>query len=156
MYQILETKSSKQESTFYLLHLHQIMIINNKYTKNEKLKSKKDIEHLFKKGKSVNAFPIRAIHVKKAEPKGILINTGVTVSKKNIKLAVHRNLIKRRIREAYRLNNSELKQHLKNTELEVNIMFIYSAKEILPFSSIEEKVKVLLNRLTEIHEVVAK
>jgi ribonuclease P protein component len=129
------------------------MILNNKYTKNEKLKSKKDIEHLFKKGKSVNAFPIRVIHVKKAEPKGILINAGVTVSKKNIKLAVHRNLIKRRIREAYRLNNSELKEHLKKNELEVNVMFIYGAKEILPYALIEEKIKVLLTRLIELHEV---
>jgi ribonuclease P protein component len=123
--------------------------MNNKYTKKEKLKSKKDIETLFKKGKSVNAFPIRAIHVKKNDPKVILINAGVTVSKKNIKLAVHRNLIKRRIREAYRLNNSELKEHLKNKEREINIMFIYSAKEILPYRLIEEKVKVLLTRLIE-------
>jgi ribonuclease P protein component len=129
------------------------MVTNNKYTKNEKLKSKKAIEHLFKKGKSVNAFPIRAIHVKKSERTGILINAGVTVSKKNIKLAVNRNLIKRRIREAYRINNTELKVHLKEKELEINTMFIYSAKEILPYSLIEEKVKVLLTRLIETNEV---
>jgi ribonuclease P protein component len=129
------------------------MILNNKYTKKEKLKSKKDIEHLFKKGKSVNAFPIRVIHVKKMEPQGILINAGVTVSKKNIKLAVHRNLIKRRIREAYRLNNTELKEHLSTNNQEVNLMFIYSAKEILPYALIEEKIKVLLTRLMELNEV---
>ena len=129
------------------------MITNNKYTKKEKLKSKKAIEHLFKKGKSVNAFPIRVIQVKKSEPKGVLINAGVTVSKKNIKLAVNRNLIKRRIREAYRLNNSELKVHLKKNALEINIMFIYGAKEILPYSLIEEKVKVLLTRLIKINDV---
>ena len=125
------------------------MILNNRYTKKEKLKSKKDIEYLFKKGKSINAFPIRLIHVNKNEPKGVLLNVGVTVSKKNIKLAVHRNLIKRRIREAYRLNNSELKEHLQTEELEMNIMFIYSAKEILPYAVIEEKIKVLLTCLME-------
>ncbi len=129
------------------------MIIKNNYSKNEKLKSKKDIEYLFKKGKSINAFPIRVIHVKKNEFKDIPINAGVTVSKKNIKLAVNRNLIKRRIREAYRLNNSELKSHLKNNTIELDVMFIYSSKEILPFSQIEDKIKVLLTRLIEISEV---
>jgi ribonuclease P protein component len=132
------------------------MIINNKYTKNEKLKSKKDIEHLFKKGKSINAFPIRVIYVKKNDPKGISINAGVTVSKKNIKLAVKRNLIKRRIREAYRLSNSQLKGYLKENDLELNLMFIYSSKEVLPYSQIDDKIKVLLTRLAEVNEVVSQ
>jgi ribonuclease P protein component len=129
------------------------MITKNNYSRNEKLKSKKDIEYLFKKGKSINAFPIRVIHVKKNEPKSIPINAGVTVSKKNIKLAVNRNLLKRRIREAYRINNSELKKHLTSNNLEIDLMFIYSSKEILSFQKIEEKIKILLTRLSEISEV---
>tara|TARA_B110001469_G_C9505342_1_gene252135 strand:+ start:254 stop:652 length:399 start_codon:yes stop_codon:yes gene_type:complete len=132
------------------------MINNNKYSKNEKLKSKKDIEYLFKKGKSINAFPIRVIYVKKNDPTGIAINAGVTVSKKNIKLAVNRNLIKRRIREAYRLSNSKLKGYLKENDLELNLMFIYSSKEILPYSQIDDKIKVLLTRLAEVNEVVSQ
>ncbi len=132
------------------------MIINNKYSKQEKLKSKKAIDHLFKQGKSINAFPIRVIYVKKQTPKEACINTGVTVSKKNIRLAVDRNLIKRRMREAYRLNNQKLKVHLKETDAELNIMFIYSAKEILPYALIESKIKVLLTRLTKVNEVASK
>lgn len=126
------------------------METNNKYSKNEKLKSKKAIDYLFSKGKSINAFPIRAIYIKKPTPENVLINAGVVVSKKNIKLAVKRNLIKRRMREAYRLNNQELKTSLKNKDLEFDIMFIYSSKEILPFETIERKIKVLLSRLTEL------
>tara|TARA_B100000809_G_scaffold224679_1_gene235018 strand:+ start:2222 stop:2620 length:399 start_codon:yes stop_codon:yes gene_type:complete len=132
------------------------MIINNKYSKNEKLKSKKDIEYLFKKGKSINAFPIRVIYVKKNDLTGISINAGVTVSKKNIKLAVNRNLIKRRIREAYRLNNSQLKDNLKVNDLELDLMFIYSSKETLAYSQINDKIKVLLTRLAEVNEVVSQ
>ncbi len=129
---------------------------NNKYSKNEKLKSKKAIDLLFSKGKSINAFPIRAIYVSKTEFDGISINMGVTVSKKNIKLAVNRNLIKRRVREAYRLNNHEFKKHLINTHSELNLMFIYTSKQISSYKEIEDKIKVLLTRLIELSEVVGK
>ncbi len=132
------------------------MMTKNNYSKNEKLKSKKAIEHLFKKGKSVNAFPIRVIYTLKPKHENIPLNAGMTVSKKNIKLAVNRNLIKRRIREAYRLNNKELKSHLKNQNAELNIMFIYSSKKILPYALIEAKIKVLLTRLIEVNEVVSE
>ena len=132
------------------------MITKNNYSKNEKLKSKKAIDLLFSKGKSINAFPIRVIYTSKSKLDGIPVNAGMTVSKKNIKLAVNRNLIKRRIREAYRLNNNELKSHLKNIDNELNIMFIYSSKEILPYALIESKIKVLLTRLIEVSEVVSE
>lgn len=127
------------------------MKANNKYSKNEKLKSKKAIDHLFSKGKSINAFPIRAIYIQKPKQENILISAGVVVSKKNIKLAVNRNLIKRRMREAYRLNNQELENYLNNTEKELDIMFVYSSKEILPYEKIEGKIKVLLTRLSELN-----
>jgi len=132
------------------------MEANNKYSKKEKLKSKKAIDVLFSKGKSINAFPVRVIYSSKSEKEGIFINMGVTVSKKNIKLAVNRNLIKRRIREAYRLNNNDLKTHLKNTNSELNIMFIYTSKQILTYKEIEPKIKVLLTRLIELSEVVSE
>ena len=141
-------------SGYYICIL--IMIIKNNYSKNEKLKSKKAIDILFSKGKSINAFPIRVIYTSKSKLDGIPVNAGMTVSKKNIKLAVNRNLIKRRIREAYRLNNNELKSHLKNIDNELNIMFIYSSKEILPYALIESKIKVLLTRLIEVSEVVSE
>ncbi|MBL4593218.1 MAG: ribonuclease P protein component [Flavobacteriales bacterium] len=132
------------------------MELNNKYAKNEKLKSKKAIDLLFSNGKSINAFPIRVIYISKPELEGIPVNMGVTVSKKNIKLAVNRNLIKRRVREAYRLNNNELKTYLLNANSELNIMFIYTSKQILPYKEIEDKIKVLLTRLIELSEVVSE
>ena len=132
------------------------MEISSKFSKNEKLKSKVAIELLFSKGKTINAFPLRVIYLKKIDCTGIIINAGVSVPKKNIKLAVNRNLLKRRIREAYRLNNNELKKQLKKNEIEFNLMFIYTSKQILPYKEIEDKIKVILTRLNELSEVVDK
>ena len=56
-----------------------------------------------------------------------------TVSKRNFKRAVDRNKIKRRMREAYRLNKSKLSAPQK-----LLIGYIYTPKEILPYSQIEE------------------
>ena len=132
------------------------MEVSYKFSKNEKLKSKTAIELLFSKGKSINAFPLRVMYLKKNNSTGTMVNAGVSVPKKNIKLAVDRNLLKRRIREAYRLNNNELKIHLKKTGVEFNLMFIYTSKQILPYKEIEDKIKVILMRLNELSEVVGQ
>jgi len=121
--------------------------INYRFPKNEKLKSKKDIGLLFTKGKRINNFPLRAIYSIKPEKSDILLNIGVSVPKKNIKLAVNRNLLKRRVREAYRLNNVSLKKALTENNKQLNIMFIYSSKQICSYQEIENKIKVILNRL---------
>jgi len=132
------------------------MKVSYKFSKNEKLKSKTAIDLLFSKGKSINAFPLRIIYLKKNNCTGTIVNAGVSVPKKNIKLAVDRNLLKRRIREAYRLNNNELKIQLKKTGIEYNLMFIYTSKQILSYQEIEDKIKVILSRLNELIEVVSE
>lgn len=124
------------------------------FSKAEKLKSKKVIESLFKKGKVINAYPIKLIYLPKTSIENSRINTGVSVPKRNLKLAVQRNLIKRRMREAYRLNNQALKLQLKKQDKGLDMMFLYSSKQILSYKEIEEKIKVILTRLTELSEGV--
>ncbi|WP_317045208.1 ribonuclease P protein component [Formosa algae] len=74
------------------------------YGKTEKLKSKITIEKLFTEGKSVSAYPLRLVYLKTSFEDNVTIKAGVSVSKRNFKLAVDRNRIKRLLREAYRLN----------------------------------------------------
>ena len=58
----------------------------------------------------------------------------VSVSKRNFKQAADRNLIKRRIREGYRLNKAMLPAQNKFL-----IAYIYSVKEILPSAQIHDR-----------------
>lgn len=120
-----------------------------RFPKKEKLKSKKDIDALFKKGKAINSFPLKAIFAFKHPEKELVIKFGISVPKKKIKSAVKRNLIKRRVREAYRLQNHELKSNLILHDKALHVMVIYTSEQILPYSLIEEKIKVILSRLSE-------
>ena len=113
------------------------------FPKAEKLTGKKRIEELFKRGSSfyLDIFQVRHLLLEETEQSQVLIS----VPKKNFKKAVDRNLLKRRIREAYRLN----KHLLQDTE-EVKVFslgFIYLSKDILSFKDIETQLIKCLVRL---------
>lgn len=73
----------------------------------------------------------------------------ISVSKRKVKLAVNRNLVKRKAKEVYRLNKSILYNSLAKREKKLIVCFIYLDKKPLPYPLIEEKIIVLLNRLTK-------
>lgn len=111
------------------------------YNKDEKLKSRKLIKELFEKGKALSVFPLRLIYFKKNHNGKQPLKTGVSVSKRNFKLAVHRNRIKRMMREVYRLNKYELYDHLNEKYI---FMFIYLGKEEVPYQKLDDKMKELI------------
>ncbi|RZJ39183.1 MAG: ribonuclease P protein component [Chryseobacterium sp.] len=84
---------------------------NFKYPKAEKLKKKDEITLLFEKGKWKNSGNLRII-ILKNYPDLLTENVklGVSVSKRYFKKAVHRNRIKRLLRECYRLNKDLFKE----------------------------------------------
>lgn len=100
--------------------------MNYTYPKAERLKSKKIIDALFIEGTSVKSYPLRLVYLKTALPiDDINLQAGVSVSKRNFKLAVSRNRIKRLMRESYRLN----KHLLKDVEGSYALLFIYTGRE---------------------------
>lgn len=70
----------------------------------------------------------------------------VSVPKRNFKTAVARNLLKRQIREAYRLQKQELYTKVDKLDLHISLMVSYIAKEALPYTEIEAGVKKLIRK----------
>lgn len=73
----------------------------------------------------------------------------VSVSKRRVKLAVNRNRIKRVGKEAYRLNKSILYNSLQKQNKKMILCFIYLENKPLPYAVLEQKIIVLLKRLTK-------
>jgi ribonuclease P protein component len=114
----------------------------------ERLKSKKDIENLFEVGRSYFKFPFKLIFIKQENTDGnVPIKFSISVPKKKIKTAVDRNLIKRRTREAYRLNKHNLQENLIQHGYKVSLMFIYLENDVKKFAVIEKSIKKHLDEL---------
>lgn len=104
------------------------------FTKAERLSKEKIIQELFDKGSSFYLFPFKVFFMPNHENGSTYHQVLISVSKKNFKKAVDRNLIKRRIREGYRLN-----KNLLGSQNKLVIAYIYTAKEILPSAQIHER-----------------
>lgn len=112
------------------------------FGKKERLKSKKLFTQLFEEGKSISSYPLKLIYVP-AQHLEVSIKAGVTVSKRNFKSAVHRNRIKRLLREAYRRNKALV---FNNTDARFAFLFLYLGKEMPTFKQLDQKVKLVLNK----------
>ena len=113
------------------------------FRKIERLCSKKALDKLFNENHhSFSAYPLRAVYATDSV-EGVRIL--VSVSKRHFKRAVHRNRIKRQIREAYRLNKTLLEPQNGG----VHIAFLWSSNEMPPFALIQKKMQSLLSRIHE-------
>ena len=118
--------------------------------KEERLKSRKIIEQLFKVGKLFTAYPFRIIWKYQVEPNGSPLQAGFTVSTKYFKKAVDRNRIRRLMKEGYRVQKYALQTTLENANRQLVIFFIYVGKEIPEHGLVVEKMAFVINRLQNI------
>lgn len=134
---------------------------NNRFSKEERLRHKLLVDALFSEGKNIYDYPLRLCwrpvspealisSFRKRTPEQIgKIQMLITVPKKKRRRAVDRVLIRRRIREAYRLNRHKLAETVKEAPSigTLSIAFIYLASENLSYSEIETKMIHLLHKL---------
>jgi ribonuclease P protein component len=114
-----------------------------KYTlgKEERLKSRKLIERIYQEGNSVKAFPLRMMFLQTKHTSNFPCQVGVSVPKRNFKLAVSRNRIKRLMRETYRLQKEIVYTNLEEPYV---FMISYLGREEWKYEDLHQKMEKLL------------
>tara|TARA_B100000809_G_scaffold266794_1_gene331665 strand:+ start:41160 stop:41540 length:381 start_codon:yes stop_codon:yes gene_type:complete len=116
------------------------------YGSQEKLKSKKAIEQLFIEGNSVSAYPLRMVFLKKEHNSNSFLQLGISVPKRKINKAVHRNRIKRVLREVYRHNKYEFCNGLEEKYIG---MFLFLDNKEWEQEQLRFKMKKLASKFLE-------
>jgi ribonuclease P protein component len=114
------------------------------FPNSENLKSRTTIKQLFDQGKSYTSFPVKLIYIPQNNLK--ITQAAFAVPKRNFKLAVSRNRIKRQMREAYRLHKQLL---IANNNAEFSLLFLYLGKDKLEYDKLAKAFKVLLKKLVD-------
>lgn len=107
--------------------------------KSERLCGLKAVGELFQTGKSASAGCLRCKYLLRED--GEASRIVVSVPKRSFKRAVKRNLLKRRIRESYRRQKALLGPG-------VDILFIYTAAEVLPYEVVYADMATLLHTVS--------
>lgn len=121
--------------------------------KNERLKSRKAIEHLFSSGQKFNLSLFRVFYSFQKDntsSANTLLQAGFAASSRIFKTAVHRNRIKRLMKEAWRLQKNELQLKLKEQQLNLDVFLIYTGKELPIYADVSSAMKSILSKLTNL------
>ncbi len=119
------------------------------FEKEERLSGLKTINHLFNSGNTITLYPLKIYWIEVNDnfkyPARVLFDA----SKKIIKKASERNLITRKIREAYRLKKHLLYDGLKSLNKSIALAYIYTGAEIISIKEIETKLMSSFNAILE-------
>ena len=116
------------------------------FKKGERLTGKKEISALFLSGRGVTFPPFRFLYLPASG--GLYpVRIAIAVPKRLYRRAVDRNLLKRRIREAYRLLKPALYRHLNEKGMEIHLVIQYRHESLLPFVPLKEALRKGLEQL---------
>lgn len=125
-------------------------------SKNERLKSLKVIRNLFEHGQKFKTAPLIIYHhfqeMKPSDDDSFPLKMGVSVGAKYFRKAVDRNLLKRRMREAFRQQKLPLQEQLMQKRMMLHVFFVYAHASIAEYNVIWDAMKVALEKLSSILE----
>ena len=116
------------------------------FTKAERVTGAKRVDALFASSKSFISYPLRVVYLQHEQSSIASCSILVTVPKKRIKKAVHRNRVKRLIRESYRLNK-ELVHDINLGNQSLDIAFVYVKNTISDYREIYKAMQKALDKI---------
>jgi ribonuclease P protein component len=117
------------------------------FHKSERLCSKTLIGKLFDDGHSLQVFPFKLRWIFVPAESEASVQVMFSVPKSGFRKAHDRNLVRRRIREAYRKNKSIFYPAIEKSDRRIALSISYYAKEILSYPEITGKIILILQRL---------
>ncbi len=118
--------------------------------KSERLCSQKTIGGLFTSGDTFLSYPLKVVFLRTEATQAYPALAAFSVSKRNFKRAVKRNLLKRRMREAYRLHKDQLYSVLDERGVFIAVMFIFVGKEVCEYDQIEKGMTAAIKKIASI------
>ena len=122
------------------------------FRKQERLCNRSLINTLFNRGQHFTIYPVRIYWRTSSQDQPFRAQVLIQVQRRHIRLAVNRNLAKRRMREAYRKNKGLLVDYLDKNDGRIHFAMVYYGRSILPYRELEAIIILILQRLTRDYE----
>ena len=113
------------------------------FKKSERLSSKKQISSLVINGNTLYCYPFKILWLISPSGPGVpfRMEAAFSVPRRKFKKAVRRNTIRRRMKEAFRLNKEDFKQHLRDHPCVLSVLIIFTPRKELGYAEIDHGIK---------------
>lgn len=121
--------------------------MKNNFPKEERVTGRTIIRQLVATRNKLFEYPFRVKWITPEDGATVPVQVLIGVPKYNYRRATDRNLLKRRIREAYRQNKNRFAGFGGEPDRRLVVSITYTAKEILPYDLLQQKIILILQRL---------